>query len=351
MTAIDLYCGMFGVGKTTLIKHLLTHGYENVKCAIIENEVGAVNLDAALLEDTGVTVTEMTSGCICCTIRGQLGQAVREITAQFAPDVIIMEPSGAADVRGIMEEFAALGGIASLGRCVMIAPAKKIRSLLRVVGEFYKDQIRCASTFFLNRVEGLAPEVIAEAKSELLAINPDISFVDKPLDEITLEDFGTTYPSGNGSNLRDGSCAPSFPNTAVNDARSGGFELRDLAAPKKITFGTGGKSGRFGTAQSGAADIAESPEKDIVYTWKWDLPDTISEEMLETILAALQDSSHMDLWRVKGLVHLTDGTTRKIDLVFGDLSDEPYEGSEPEDGSFLQLIGRKIDRDYLEELV
>ena len=346
MTTIDLYCGMFGVGKTTLIRHLLTHGYETVKCAIIENEVGAVNLDAALLEDTGVTVTEMTSGCICCTIRGQLAQAVREITEQFAPDVIIMEPSGAADVRGILEELAALKDTVSPGRCVMIAPAKKIRSLLRVVGDFYKDQIRCASTFFLNRIDEAKPEVIGETKKELLAINPSISFVDKPLSEITLADFpaeGWKDLGGPASGAAADTAGPALGNASDAPSAAGSFELRDLAQPKKITFGAG-KSGRL----SGPG--AKEQKKDIVYTWKWDLPETLSEKKLEKILAALQDREHMDLWRVKGLVHLEDGSTRKIDLVFGDLSDVPYEGEEPLGGSFLQLIGKKIDRDYLEEL-
>ena len=145
-----MYGGLLGVGKTTVIRQLLKNGYEACRVVIIENEIGQINLDAAYLKGTGVTVREMTGGCVCCSIRGELKETIWEIVDTFHPDVIIMEPSGAADIRGIQEDIRRIPDVTP-GRYVLIVNAKKARSLFKAVGAFFHDQIRCSDLIYLNR--------------------------------------------------------------------------------------------------------------------------------------------------------------------------------------------------------
>jgi hypothetical protein len=177
MTKLDIYGGLLGAGKTTLIKAMLPCAYRGKKTAVIENEIGRVNLDAG--EFSGITVRPLTAGCVCCTLKGDLVAAVRELVLTEAPEYIVMEASGAADldaIRRICEEIDEV----SLNRCIMVVNARKLRKLMTVVGEFYRIQLREATEIYLNFTENLPGEELIAVKQLLRELNPDARVIDTP---------------------------------------------------------------------------------------------------------------------------------------------------------------------------
>ena len=314
-----MYGGLLGVGKTTVIQQLLQNGYEKYRVVIIENEIGKVNLDAAYLRKSGIAVREMTGGCICCTISGQLSEAVRDIVKNYHPDFVIMEPSGAADIRAIQKELRSIREV-SEGRSVLIVNAKKTRSLLAVVGDFFLEQIRCAGLIYLNRADGMTPETLENVKKEILAINPSVRFVERPISELTLDDFPPMEEAENAA--RKNAADLSVP---VRPAAE--LTIRDIEEPKRLEFG--------------------KKKESILYTWIWKLPDALTAEQLMSVREMLTDPACGEIWRAKGVLRMKDGTLHKIDYVFGDYSEEelpePLSVSENE----IVLIGRKINRERI----
>ena len=161
MTKLDIYGGLLGAGKTTLIKAMLRCAYPGKRVAVIENEVGRVNLDAG--EFTGITVRPLTAGCVCCTLKGDLVAAVRELVRREMPEIIVMEASGAADLDAIRRICGEIDGV-SLNRCVMVVNARKLRKLMTVVGEFYRIQLREATAIYLNFTEALPDGELTEVR-------------------------------------------------------------------------------------------------------------------------------------------------------------------------------------------
>ena len=321
MTRVDLYAGLLGVGKTTVIRQLLSNGYEAHRVVIIENEIGKVNFDAAYLGGAGIEIREITGGCVCCTVRGQLGEAIREIVSTLNPDFIVMEPSGAADVRGLREELRSIPEIAP-GRFVLIVNAKKTNTLLKIIGEFFYDQIRCAETVYLSRADQMAPEEVISLKQSLLAVNPLLRFVEAPVRELSLSDFPLLE-------AQKGAARP-----PVLSRPSSSLEVRDLDAPKKIVPGRIKSSGQGGITLS---------------TWKWKLPDALSEEQIRKIREILTDETQLELFRAKGFLRMKDGKIQKIDYVFGDYSAEELENPVCTEANELVLIGPRINRTFLEQ--
>ena len=185
---IDLYAGLLGCGKTTLIKKLLETEYKGKKVAIIENEIGAVNLDTGELSAADISVKEITNGCVCCTIQGEFTRAIDMLVESEHPDYIIIEPTGAADIQGLLSACKKVH-TAALRRCIMMVNAKKLVRLLKVVGPFYHDQIVNSSCVYLNFTENMTEEQILEAKEALLSINPKVTLADTPLADISADTF------------------------------------------------------------------------------------------------------------------------------------------------------------------
>ncbi len=188
MVKLDLYCGLLGTGKTTVIKQMLSTAYRGYKTAVIENEVGRVNLDSEELKRPEIAMREITSGCICCTVKGSFTAAIRQLVEEVHPDYIIVEPSGAADLSTVLESCLDADGIV-LNRVVMVVNAKKILPLLSVGGQFLKEQIQLAHTIYLNFSEQLSQEQIRNVKKQLLVINSALMFVEKDIDQLNEKSF------------------------------------------------------------------------------------------------------------------------------------------------------------------
>ena len=168
MTRIDIYSGFLGAGKTTLIKKMISQAYQGQKLVLIENEFGEIGIDGGFLQDAGINITEMNSGCICCSLIGDFGKALTQVIEQYNPDRILIEPSGVgklSDVIGAVNKVT--GGDVSLGYTVAVADAGKVKVYMKNFGEFYNNQIETASTIILSRTDSI-PQAKLDAAVDML---------------------------------------------------------------------------------------------------------------------------------------------------------------------------------------
>ena len=161
MTKIDIFSGFLGAGKTTLIKKLLKEALSGEKVVLIENEFGEIGIDGGFMKEAGIEVTEMNSGCICCSLVGDFGKALRKVIDQYHPDRILIEPSGVGKLSDVIR---AVEGVekdipeAEMGSFVTVADAGKCRMYVKNFGEFFLNQIEYAGTILLSRTQGMSQE-------------------------------------------------------------------------------------------------------------------------------------------------------------------------------------------------
>ena len=187
MTKIDIISGFLGAGKTTLIKKLLAEAFPGEKLVLIENEFGEISIDGGFLKESGVQISEMSSGCICCSLVGDFNQALKDVQEQFHPDRILIEPSGVgklSDVIVAVQNTVADVPEMTLNSFVTVADATKVKVYMKNFGEFYNNQIESAGTIILSRTQKLTPEKLEAAVALLREKNPDAAILTTPWDEL-----------------------------------------------------------------------------------------------------------------------------------------------------------------------
>ena len=186
MTRIDIFSGFLGAGKTTLIKKLIAEAYAGEKIVLIENEFGEIGIDGGFLREAGVTINEMNSGCICCSLVGDFGRALEQVLRDYAPDRILIEPSGVGKLSDVIRavEGLELDG-AELGSATVVVDAKKCRMYMKNFGEFFNDQVEHAGAIVLSRTADLSEDAIAKAVALLREKNEGAVIVTTPWDQIT----------------------------------------------------------------------------------------------------------------------------------------------------------------------
>ena len=187
MTKIDIVSGFLGAGKTTLIKKLLAEAYPGEKLVLIENEFGEISIDGGFLKEAGIQISEMSSGCICCSLVGDFNKALKDVQAQFHPDRILIEPSGVgklSDVIVAVENTVADVPDMKLNSFVTVADATKVKVYMKNFGEFYNNQIESAGTIILSRTQKLTEEKLEAAVSMLREKNPDAAILTTPWDQL-----------------------------------------------------------------------------------------------------------------------------------------------------------------------
>ena len=188
MTKIDIYSGFLGAGKTTLIKKLISEGYKNQKLVLIENEFGEIGIDGGFLQDAGINITELNSGCICCSLVGDFGKALEKVIAEYHPDRVIIEPSGVgklSDVIGAVKKV--VGHDVELGYAVAVADANKVKVYMKNFGEFYNNQLETASTIVLSRTTGITEKKLDTALELIREHNDHATIVTTPWEDLTGE--------------------------------------------------------------------------------------------------------------------------------------------------------------------
>ena len=187
MTKIDIVSGFLGAGKTTLIKKMVKEAYQGEKLVLIENEFGEIGIDGGFLKDAGIQISEMSSGCICCSLVGDFGKALREVKEQFQPDRILIEPSGVgklSDVIVAVENTVADIPDMKLNSFVTVADAGKVKVYMKNFGEFYNNQIEAAGTIILSRTQKLTQEKLEAAVALLREKNPTAAILTTPWDQL-----------------------------------------------------------------------------------------------------------------------------------------------------------------------
>ena len=187
MTKIDIVSGFLGAGKTTLIKKMVKEAYQGEKLVLIENEFGEISIDGGFLKDAGIQISEMSSGCICCSLVGDFGKALREVKEQFQPDRILIEPSGVgklSDVIVAVENTVADIPDMKLNSFVTVADAGKVKVYMKNFGEFYNNQIEAAGTIILSRTQKLSQEKLEAAVALLREKNPTAAILTTPWDQL-----------------------------------------------------------------------------------------------------------------------------------------------------------------------
>ena len=187
MTKIDIVSGFLGAGKTTLIKKLLAEAFPGEKLVLIENEFGEISIDGGFLKESGVQISEMSSGCICCSLVGDFHEALKDVQAHFQPDRILIEPSGVGKLSDVIvavqNTVADVPGMV-LNSFVTVADATKVKVYMKNFGEFYNNQIESAGTIILSRTQKLTPEKLEAAAALLREKNPGAAILTTPWDEL-----------------------------------------------------------------------------------------------------------------------------------------------------------------------
>jgi len=186
MTKIDIYSGFLGAGKTTLIKKMIQEAYAGQRLVLIENEFGEIGIDGGFLQDAGINITEMNSGCICCSLVGDFGKALQQVIDQYNPERILIEPSGVgklSDVIGAVNKVT--NEEVTLGYTVAVVDAGKVKVYMKNFGEFYNNQIETASTIILSRTDAIPQAKLDTAVAMLREHNAAATIITTPWNQLT----------------------------------------------------------------------------------------------------------------------------------------------------------------------
>ncbi len=186
MTKIDIISGFLGAGKTTLIKKLLAEAFVGEKLVLIENEFGEIGIDGGFLKESGVQITEMNSGCICCSLVGDFGKALAEVLEKFAPDRIVIEPSGVGKLSDVIKAVRDVDSSQiQLNSFTAVVDAKKSKMYIKNFGEFFNNQVEYAGTIILSRTQEMKQEKLEECVKQLREHNAGATIITTPWDELT----------------------------------------------------------------------------------------------------------------------------------------------------------------------
>ena len=332
MTKIDIFSGFLGAGKTTLIKKLIAEAYSGEKLVLIENEFGEINIDGGFLKESGIEISEMSAGCICCSLVGDFNKALKEVVAQFHPDRILIEPSGVgklSDVIVAVERTVdeCLGEL-KLNSYVTVADASKVKVYMKNFGEFYNNQIEAAGTIILSRTQKMTQEKLEAAVSMLREKNADAAIITTPWDEL------------------DGKAILS----AIEKVSLADELLEKIRAEHEADEHEHHHHHHDG-------EECDDPEcechhhhhhhaDDVFSSWGKETPKKFSKEALEDMLHKLDSGDYGHILRAKGIVNGEDGW-----LEFDYVPEEhEVRAGHPDYTGRLCVIGAGLDEARLEKL-
>ena len=380
MTKIDIISGFLGAGKTTLIKKLLAEAYQGEKLVLIENEFGEISIDGGFLKESGVQISEMSSGCICCSLVGDFNKALKDVAEQFHPDRILIEPSGVgklSDVIVAVENTAAEAPDLKLNSFVTVADASKVKVYMKNFGEFYNNQIESAGTIVLSRTQKLSQEKLEAAVALLREKNPDAAILTTPWDELE----GKTILSAiEKVSLADELLAKMRAEHEAEEAEHahhhhdhgehGDHEHRHgHGEQEECCHGEHGRHEHHGHGdhhhdheEHGAHEHHHGHEcsdpdcschhhhhhADEVFTsWGKETPKAFTKAGIEQILAALDSGEYGSILRAKGIVNGEDGSWIEFDFV---PEEHEVRAGRPDYTGRLCVIGAELKEDKLARL-
>ena len=357
MTKVNVISGFLGAGKTTLIKKLLDEALKGEKIVLIENEFGEIGIDGGFLKDAGVEISEMNSGCICCSLVGDFGEALKKVMEQFHPDRILIEPSGVgklSDVIRAVQDVAAQTPEMELGCAVTVADAGKAKTYLKNFGEFYANQVQYAGAIILSRTQKLDGEKLEAAVALLREKNESAPIVTTPWDQLTGGQLLAAMEKGNtlaADLLAEEETCPVCGGHHHHHDHEDGHEC-----------GCGHHHDHEHHHEQGEHECHHSHEEhdgchhehhhghdadEVFASWGAETTHTFTAEKLESILTGLDSGKYGAVLRAKGIVSAGDGAWLHFDYV----PEEHQVRTGPADYTGrLCVIGGKLDEAGLKAL-
>lgn len=298
MTKVDIISGFLGAGKTTFIRRLIEQVFEGEKLVLIENEFGEIGIDGGFLKDAGIEVTEMNSGCICCTLVGDFSKALKKVIEEYQPDRVIIEPSGVgklSDVARAVEDVKEDADIEITGR-VTVVDGKKAKMYMKNFGEFFEDQVEHASVIVVSRTQMMSGEKVEECVHMLREKNKEAAIISTPWEELGKE--------------------------AIMRALEHSAELNDLLEHQCCGHAHNhhGHDGCCGhdshEHHEGHHHHRHHHADDVFTSWGRETAHKYTDEELDYLVKALSETdAYGTILRSKGIVPMSDGSWRQFDLV------------------------------------
>ena len=371
MAKIDIISGFLGAGKTTLIKKLLGEALKGQQVVLIENEFGEIGIDGGFLKDAGVNITEMNSGCICCSLVGDFGTALKDVITKFNPDRIIIEPSGVGKLSDVIK---AVQGVAEdapieLNSLVTVADANKCKMYMKNFGEFYNNQVESAHTIVLSRTQNMKQDKLEACVDMIREHNKEATVITTPWDELTGEQLLAAMekpvsladmvmaeeeicPVCGGHHDHDDHEHEHHHDHDHDDHCGCGHDHDHDHEHEHEHHHDHDHDDHCGCGHDHDHDHDHHHHHhaDEVFTsWGKETPRKYTKEEVETILKALaaENNEYGIILRAKGMLPSPDGT-----WIYFDMVPEEYEIREgqPEYTGRLCVIGSKIDEAKLEKL-
>lgn len=340
MTKVTIISGFLGAGKTTFIKKLLEEVYKGQKVVLIENEFGEIGIDGGFLKDAGVQINEMNSGCICCSLVGDFGRALKQVAADYKPDMIIIEPSGVgklSDVIAAVENVAEEAEL-TLENFITVADGTKCKMYIKNFGEFYNNQIESASTIVLSRTQNMTEDKLEAAVALIREHNDKAAIITTPWDDLT------------GKQIEDAMKKTSLVDEMLKEmdvCPVCGHHHDDEDEHEHHHHHDGecccghDHDHEHGHHHHHHAD-------DVFNSWGTETPHKYDRDSIEAILKRLVETDEFGvILRAKGMVPDKEGRWIYFDAVPGEY--ELRDGS-PEYTGKLCVIGTNVDPDKMEEL-
>ncbi|HKM35690.1 MAG TPA: GTP-binding protein [Lachnospiraceae bacterium] len=364
MTKIDIFSGFLGAGKTTLIKKLLKEVLSDTKVVLIENEFGEIGIDGGFLEESGIEIKEMNSGCICCSLVGDFGTSLREVINTYAPERILIEPSGVGKLSDVIKavENVAADILVEVNSAVAVVDASKCKMYIKNFGEFFCNQIAYADTIILSRTANMSQDKLKLCVDMIREYNKEATIITTPWEELMGADILKTIEGADklehmmeelleeehhhhhdheeDDEEEECSCEHHHHHDHEEDDEEeecscGHHHHHDHEEHDE-------------NCTCGCHDHEHDHHADEVFTsWGKETPIVYTKEDIERILTALDDGSYGMILRAKGMVPLKDGTWIYFDYV---PEEKDIRIGKPQVTGKLCVIGSKLAEDKLETL-
>ena len=345
MTKIDIFSGFLGAGKTTLIKKLIAEAYSGEKLVLIENEFGEINIDGGFLKESGIEISEMSAGCICCSLVGDFNKALKEVVEQFHPDRVLIEPSGVGKLSDVIvavqRTVDECPDELKLNSYVTVADASKVKVYMKNFGEFYNNQIEAAGTIILSRTQKLSQEKLEAAAAMLREKNPDAAILTTPWDEL---DGKTILSAVEKVSLSDELLEKMRHEHEIEEAEHA-HHHHDHDHDHDHDHHEHGDS--CGCGHDHGHDHNHHHADDVFTNWGITTPKTYSVEELTNILDKFDEAGVGTVLRAKGILSDGEGNWHNFDLVPGEFE---INDTTPDTIGRICVIGTALDEDKLKEL-
>ena len=340
MTKIDIFSGFLGAGKTTLIRKLISEGYKNEKLVLIENEFGEIAVDGGFLKDAGVEITEMNSGCICCTLVGDFTEALKKVMGEYKPDRILIEPSGVGKLSDVAKAVAGVEG-AEIGAKVTVVDAGKCRMYIRNFGEFFNDQVQHADVIVLSRTDTASDGKVVTASALLSQLNPNATVITTPWSELSGEQIVQVMEriDSLSSTMQEMEHFHEHHHHHEHGEHCGcGHDHHEHDHEHHHEHGE----------HCGCGHDHDHHADEVFTSWGVETPKKVTKEQLREILAKLEDTNRLGtILRAKGFVDASDGEWIYFDYVPGEV--DIRRGGAAVTGR-LCVIGSRINEQAIKEL-